>query len=75
MKAGRMLIMQNWRTLHGRAGGRASTDRTVIGGTITKEAFYSKVRGASAVQRREEEGVRGEAKSVRQSGGKSASGW
>jgi trimethyllysine dioxygenase len=42
MKEGRFLIMQNWRILHGRAGNRASTSRTVVGGTITREAFFSR---------------------------------
>ena len=42
MQAGKMLIFHNWRTLHGRAGGRASRDRTLIGGTVTREAFYSR---------------------------------
>mmetsp|Transcript_4627 Transcript_4627/g.7567 ORF Transcript_4627/g.7567 Transcript_4627/m.7567 type:complete len:503 (+) Transcript_4627:161-1669(+) len=45
MKAGRLLFMHNWRTLHGRAGGRASTDRTVVGGTVTREAFFSTATG------------------------------
>ena len=42
MEAGKMLIFHNWRTLHGRAGGKASRDRTLIGGTVTREAFYSR---------------------------------
>ena len=42
MHAGKMLIFHNWRTLHGRAGGKASKDRTLIGGTVTREAFYSR---------------------------------
>ena len=37
-----MLVFHNWRTLHGRAGGRASADRTLIGGTVTREAFFSR---------------------------------
>jgi len=44
MKAGSMMIIQNWRSLHGRAAARASPDRTVIGGTVTREAFYSRAR-------------------------------
>lgn len=36
--------MHNWRVLHGRAGGVASSDRMVVGGTITREAFYSQAR-------------------------------
>ena len=42
MQAGKMLIFHNWRTLHGRAGGKASKDRTLIGGTVTREAFFSR---------------------------------
>ena len=44
MKEGTLLLMHNWRTLHGRAGGKASPDRTLVGGTITREAFYAKAR-------------------------------
>jgi hypothetical protein len=42
MKEGTFLIMHNWRVLHGRTGGKASTSRTVVGGTITRESFFSK---------------------------------
>jgi len=41
LKAGQILVMNNWRVLHGRAGGKASADRVLVGGTITREAFYS----------------------------------
>jgi len=41
MREGQLLIMQNWRVLHGRAG-RQSPARTLVGGTITRENFYSK---------------------------------
>ena len=41
MREGTILLMNNWRTLHGRAGGRASPDRHVVGGTITRENAYS----------------------------------
>ena len=44
-------LMQNWRTLHGRAGGKASSDRTLVGGTITREAFYSTARRLTREQR------------------------
>lgn len=44
MQRGRFLLMQNWRVLHGRAGGSASSNRTVVGGTVTREAFYSQAR-------------------------------
>ena len=59
MRAGKMLVFHNWRTLHGRAGGRASADRTLIGGTVTREAFFSRaaellevVGGQRQVERR-----------------------
>ena len=35
--------MNNWRTMHGRAG-LAGKTRTILGGTVTREAFYSAVR-------------------------------
>lgn len=41
MEAGNILLMNNWRTLHGRAGGRASPNRHLVGGTITRENVYS----------------------------------
>lgn len=44
MSKGRFILMQNWRVLHGRAGGRASANRVLVGGTITREAFYSQAR-------------------------------
>lgn len=44
MKKGRFLVMNNWRVLHGRAAGAASADRTLVGGTITREAVYAKAR-------------------------------
>jgi alpha-ketoglutarate-dependent taurine dioxygenase len=43
LKKGECLVMNNWRTMHGRAG-LAGKSRTIIGGTITREAFYSAVR-------------------------------
>jgi hypothetical protein len=42
MEAGTILLMNNWRVLHGRAGGRASPDRHVVGGTILRESVYSR---------------------------------
>jgi trimethyllysine dioxygenase len=42
MQANTILIMHNWRVLHGRAGNRATPTRTVVGGTITREAFFSR---------------------------------
>ena len=44
MERGRFLLMHNWRVLHGRAGAAASANRMVVGGTITREAFYSQAR-------------------------------
>jgi len=44
MQRGRFLLMNNWRVLHGRAGGAASSDRMLVGGTITREAIYSQAR-------------------------------
>ena len=35
--------MNNWRTMHGRAG-LAGRTRTILGGTVTREAFNSAVR-------------------------------
>jgi len=51
MEKGRFLLMHNWRVLHGRAGGVASSDRMVVGGTITREAFYSQARRLTREQR------------------------
>lgn len=42
MSARTFLVMDNWRILHGRAGNRATPSRTVVGGTITREAFFSR---------------------------------
>mmetsp|Transcript_12978 Transcript_12978/g.33368 ORF Transcript_12978/g.33368 Transcript_12978/m.33368 type:complete len:418 (-) Transcript_12978:625-1878(-) len=44
MKAGTILLMNNWRILHGRVGGMASFDRKLVGGTITRESYYSTAR-------------------------------
>lgn len=44
MEAGTVLLMNNWRVFHGRAGGRATSDRKVVGGTILRESFYSRAR-------------------------------
>ena len=37
-------VMNNWRVLHGRAGGKASGDRHVVGGTVLREALYSNAK-------------------------------
>ena len=52
MSAGRFLIMHNWRILHGRAGNRATSTRTVVGGTVTREGFFS--RATQLMQTRDE---------------------
>lgn len=44
MKKGRFMLMNNWRILHGRAGGAASSNRILVGGTITRESIYSQSR-------------------------------
>lgn len=49
MQTGEMLIFQNWRVLHGRAG-HQSPDRTLVGGTVTREAFVSKARQLMRLQ-------------------------
>ncbi|KAJ1444484.1 hypothetical protein M885DRAFT_552825 [Pelagophyceae sp. CCMP2097] len=41
MEAGNLLVMNNWRTLHGRAGGRATSNRHVVGGTVLRESVFS----------------------------------
>ena len=52
MSAGRFLIMHNWRVMHGRAGNRATSTRTVVGGTVTREGFFS--RATQLMQTRDE---------------------
>ena len=37
-----MLILDNWLVLHGRAGGKSSPNRVIMGGTVVREAFHSK---------------------------------
>ena len=44
MSKGRFCLVNNWRVLHGRAGGTVSSDRVLVGGTILREAFYSTAR-------------------------------
>jgi hypothetical protein len=52
MNTGDFALFANWRTMHGRAGstdgsksGLQSDDRTLVGGTVTQQNFYSRVRG------------------------------
>jgi hypothetical protein len=40
---GELIIMNNWRVMHGRAGLKGKK-RIIMGGTVTREAFLSKVR-------------------------------
>ncbi|CAE8595428.1 unnamed protein product [Polarella glacialis] len=42
ISAGQMLVLDNWRVLHGRAGGKSSPNRTIMGGTVVREAFMSR---------------------------------
>lgn len=39
---GQMLILDNWRVLHGRSGGKSSPNRVIMGGTVVREGFHSK---------------------------------
>jgi len=43
VKTRQFLIMNNWRTMHGRAGLKGKA-RTILGGTVTKDSFYSATR-------------------------------
>lgn len=42
MNAGQLLLIDNWRVLHGRKGGASSPDRVLMGGTVLREGFVSK---------------------------------
>ena len=51
MDTGDFMIVNNWRVLHGRAGardgsdiGKISPDRCLVGGTVTRENAFSRVR-------------------------------
>merc|ERR1712137_47230 len=39
---GQLLMLDNWRVLHGRAKGKSSPNRTIMGGTVVREAFVSR---------------------------------
>lgn len=43
LHSGQLLMMNNWRTMHGRAGLKGKA-RTILGGTVTKDAFVSATR-------------------------------
>lgn len=42
LRAGQILVFDNWRVLHGRAANACSPDRLLMGGTVLREAFYSR---------------------------------
>uniref|UniRef100_A0A7S4TAU1 trimethyllysine dioxygenase n=1 Tax=Alexandrium monilatum TaxID=311494 RepID=A0A7S4TAU1_9DINO len=44
MEKNQILVMQNWRVMHGRGNAAQSPDRTLVGGTVTREAVYSRAR-------------------------------
>jgi alpha-ketoglutarate-dependent taurine dioxygenase len=39
---GHILVVDNWRVLHGRSGKQISPNRCIMGGTVVREAFHSK---------------------------------
>jgi hypothetical protein len=43
LKAGQLLIMNNWRVMQGRAGLKGKS-QTIIGGTVNRDAVYSAAR-------------------------------
>lgn len=49
LRQGELLLMNNWRTMQGRAGLTGKT-RTILGGTVTRAAFYSAVRQAAMAE-------------------------
>lgn len=42
IEEGQILVLNNWRVLHGRAAGKSSSNRVIMGGTVVREAFMSK---------------------------------
>jgi len=42
---GQLIIFNNWRTMHGRAGLKGKA-RTILGGTVTRDGIHSAARGA-----------------------------
>jgi trimethyllysine dioxygenase len=44
---GQLIIFNNWRTMHGRAGLKGKA-RTILGGTVSRDGIYSAARGAIA---------------------------
>ena len=43
LRAGQAIVFNNWRMMHGRAG-LAGKARVILGGTVTRDAFYSTAR-------------------------------
>ena len=43
LQKGQMIIMNNWRMMHGRAG-LEGKQRIILGGTVTRDAYYSTAR-------------------------------
>ena len=43
LQKGQMIIMNNWRMMHGRAG-LEGKQRIILGGTVTRDAYYSVAR-------------------------------
>jgi len=56
MQAGDIIVVQNWRVMHGRDGARdgsksnlQSPDRVITGGTVTRENIYCAARQLSQI--------------------------
>jgi len=47
LSKGQLIIFNNWRALHGRAGLKGKA-RTILGGTVNRDSIYSAARGAIA---------------------------
>jgi alpha-ketoglutarate-dependent taurine dioxygenase len=45
LSKGSLIIFNNWRTLHGRAGLKGKA-RTILGGTVSRDGIHSAARGA-----------------------------
>merc|ERR1712061_934425 len=43
IEKGELIVMNNWRIMHGRAGLKGQS-RVILGGEVTRDAFLSKVR-------------------------------
>jgi len=49
LSKGQLIIFNNWRTMHGRAGLKGKA-RTILGGTVSRDGMYSAARGAIAAK-------------------------